>query len=197
MIRIAALLLLVTCLAYGQGMQPVGGVTVVAASGGCTDTKTDSQETDSDYENVGQASGNIWVATSFTAGSSYTLCKLEVLLEAWLYDPGITPTITAYIYSDSSNTPGSVVANGTMTNAPVDMSGWTDTSKNWLSSDFSGVSLTSSTVYWIVLKISGLDAGGSYPRWRVSSTAGSTVASSDGTTWGQVAAYQADFRTYR
>jgi hypothetical protein len=107
-------------------------------------TLKDSQTTQNDYWYLGNGSVRLY-ASSFTAGSSYTLIEAQ-----WYCKKSGSPTfnIRGYIYSDSSGSPGTLLA--TSTN-DVAASGIT-TSYGWqIVHTFSGQALTSGTKYHLVV----------------------------------------------
>jgi len=122
------------------GLPPAGG------GGGCAGTTKDSQT--GATNNLADNDAYKWIAGNFTAGSTYTLCKLTMRMSKTGTPAG---TITAAIYSDAAgNVPGSQV--GTASDAVTA----TTLATGEGNVDFVNLSasLTSGTVYHIVLKCS-------------------------------------------
>lgn len=116
-----------------------------------------------------------------TAGSTLTLT--DVIIE--LGQPSVdgTNSITAYVYSDSGNKPGSVFA----TIATVPHSSIPSTPGPVTFTPGSTITLQPSTEYWIVL--SGTSVGANDGEWQLGSTDAGTGVSSqqhaeyNGSTW--------------
>ncbi len=134
---IAGLFLIVS----GRQELPLGGIPI---STGCTTSADVLNGTNNQSVPLGSGSGTTYGAFSFTAGSSYTLCAVQIPLKK----TG-TPsyTLAAYVYSDSSNAPSSLIGTGS---ASINTSTLTTSYTNIT---FTGLSaaLTSSTQYWIVI----------------------------------------------
>lgn len=156
-------------------------------------TLVDSQTTQNDYWTLGRNDEGRYLATSFEAGESYSLTQLDLLL---LKSGSPTADVTAYIYSDSSGAPGTLL--GTCT-TDLDSSTF-GTSYGWETFDFSGVSLISSTDYFIVIYSTTEDSS-NYVRWGAnSSVSGETIQRTTDPigTWGTVdTSGQSNFRTYK
>ncbi len=108
---------------------------------GCT-TAVYSQATRNNYE----YHANTYLAGSFTAGSSYPLCKVDVITAY-----GGTPTgvVQAHIFNDNAGSPGTNL--GTSTNSITASTLAQQPSYATATFNFSGVSITESSVYWIAL----------------------------------------------
>jgi hypothetical protein len=91
------------------------------------------------------ATTNQLIALSFTTSGAFTLTKVGIYLKKNNGSP-LTAAVPVYIYSDSSFTPSSSIATSTS-----DISGTLGTSYVEYQATFSGVSLSGSTRYWIVL----------------------------------------------
>lgn len=115
---------------------------------------------------LGRYSGNWYFASTFTAGSSFTVCAISANLAA-VGSP--TQTITASIWSDNSGTPDAQVGTASAT---VDASGL---SGSQTTVQFTGVSasLTSGTTYWVVLGV-GANNSSNYINWYTNETDTST-----------------------
>jgi len=115
---------------------------------------------------------------SFTADSNYTLTQIEVALNKNSGSP-LTNPVTAYIYSDSSGHPGSILGTSINTLSDVLTSGYA-----YYSFQFAGVALVNGTRYHVVLK-AAIDAS-NYPNWgMLTGQAGQQMyySVSNGTTW--------------
>ena len=158
----------------------------VEATGGSCDTLKDSETgTSTGNAEVGRFGTNLWQASKFTAGSSYTVCGLTVQLTENGDLSGSGNTITACIYSHDAgeDDPSTVV--GSCSDA-INMStiddGGVETEYT-----FSNVSaaITNTATYWVVLYSSGID-NTNYPTWQLTNaaTVERTMKDGDGTgTW--------------
>lgn len=128
--------------------QQVGQRSFQPPSSGCTTLADNQTGTNNESSPLGNSIGNTYGAFAFTAGSSYTLCAVQVPLEK-LSSP--TFTLIAYVYSDSSNTPGSKIGIGSASIATNTLSG------SYTNVKFTGLSspITSGAQYWIVIVSSG------------------------------------------
>ncbi len=180
------ILLLLVCISPALSQEQTARMNIgMIGAGGC-DTLTDSRTTNDGYQHSMSD-----LATGFVAGSNYTLCKIEVAL----YINSGTPSgvITAYIYDDSSTSPGSVIATSTNTVDPTTLPG-PEPAYDWYTFNFSGVSLTNGTRYWIVLDITANWTIG----WRLDNGDGHWAYGTHGSTW---TVYYTDkqgmFKTYK
>ncbi len=114
---------------------------VIGGGVGCT-TAVYSQATRNNYE----YHADTYLAGSFTAGSSYPLCKVDVITAY-----GGTPTgvVQAHIFNDNAGSPGTNL--GTSTNSITASTLAQQPSYATATFNFSGVSITESSVYWIAL----------------------------------------------
>lgn len=112
-----------------------------------------SQTTGTDTSGAFDSANRVYVGTDFVAASSYTLTRFDLYL---LRIGSPTGNITAYIYSNSGGAPNTLL--GTSTNT-IDASTISDASPEWITWNFSGVSLSNGTVYWIeITKSAGDDS---------------------------------------
>lgn len=164
----------------GPGYQ--AAILKAAAGGGgapCTTTK-DSQT--GATNNFADNQSYKWLAGNFTAGSTYTLCKLTMRMAKVGTPAG---TITAAIYSDAAgNVPGTQV--GTASDAVTA----TTLAAAEGNVDFSNLSasLTSGTVYHIVIKCSTTGTGANNVRGVYYSFTGTlaqeiNLSNDDGGSW--------------
>jgi hypothetical protein len=111
-------------------------------------TLKDSQITQNDYWTLGSASTSVYLEGSFTASESYSLTQIELNL----FKIG-SPTfdITYYLYSDSSEAAGSLLATGSAT---LSVSTVTEAAWAYYSFSISSYNLVSGTKYHHVLKSS-------------------------------------------
>lgn len=93
-----------------------------------------------------------WYAAQFYTDATKTICKIILPFKS-VGSP--TMSVTAYIYSDSSDSPSTVVA-GDCTSDAVDMTGLPvgETEKTFPNMS---CSISTATHYWIVLKCSAID----------------------------------------
>ncbi len=127
---------------------------------------------------IGSYSGNQYVASPFTAGSSYTLTQV-VLRMAKLGSPTFTMTTT--IYTDSANAPGTVVGIGSGSIAASSL-GTTEADVT-----FTGLnaSITLGTKYWIAVGASATQDASNDVLWYSFGAAATdiTTSSSNGSAW--------------
>lgn len=120
------------------------------------------------------------VAFSFTATSNYTLQQIDLLL----YRNGSsTNQLGVYLYSNSSDLPGSLLA--TKTNTVTMNNLTTDINGAYYSMLFNNYSIVSGTKYHVVMTFTYID-GSTYPvyRFRYNVVTGqSTSYKIGGTTW--------------
>jgi hypothetical protein len=149
------------------------------AAGGVTFTARDSVTGTAAVTNYFAFNSNLAIACQFTAGGTYTITKADI--SAHKVASPVYNVICA-IYTNSAGAPGSLVgtASGTVNAATFSTSEATVT--------FTGMSasLTSGTVYWVVLYApSGGNDFTNYTVW--DSTAGgangSFIAASPGSSW--------------
>lgn len=163
----------------------------VAAVAGCSHTFVESEENVNGASYYWYDAASTWGASQFVAGSSYTLCAITINLKrtgAWAG----THNLTAYIYNDSTNNPGTSLGTSTNTLVAADLS----TSQAWTGYfEFSGVSIISTTKYWIVIT-TAIGDGSNYFDWYYGGT-GLSRKSSDGITWNANNTNILWFRTYR
>ncbi len=142
-------LLFIPTLARAQFIQSAGYQAAVlglppAGGGACGGTTKDSQTgvTNNFADNQSYA----WGAYNFTAGSSYTLCKLTLRLAKVGTPAG---NVLAAIYTNSgSNLPGTQVGTASDAVAATTLA----TSEGNIDLSNLSASVTSATVYWIVVK---------------------------------------------
>jgi len=173
------------------GNTSVGGQTVIGGgvTGGACTTLSDSVTTGTVAESVWSSSGKVWNAGTFTAGSSYTLCKLSISA-AKVGSP--TMSVTAFIYNDSSNAPGSQVGTGSgsvaVSTFPASQGDVFFTGMN--------VSIVNGTKYWIAIQSTAQD-GVNNASWFVGAGSDFFDASANGTTWtNEDSNIKARFATY-
>jgi hypothetical protein len=126
---------------------PAGGCSI-GSPGDCTAT-ADTVSTGANYRIVFTDGNNDYYSNSFVASANYTLKRVDARLGSTATDSS-GGTITAYIYSDTSQYPN--VSLGASTNT-VGYSTITAayTVGQWLSFYFEGVSISSGTKYHVVL----------------------------------------------
>jgi hypothetical protein len=112
--------------------------------------------------NIGSAAGLTYLATQFTASQSYTLTSFFAQLKKVGSPIG---NVSAYLYSDSANTPGALLATSSTTLAASTL-GAAFTPQSFT---FAGYSIVSATKYWVVLFSSVIDAS-NHPAWGTNSS---------------------------
>lgn len=169
----------------------VGGSVPAAPS--CTTLADTRTETDNYDYSIAH-----YLATNFIAASSYTLCKIDVPICMTTSDTGYN--MTAYIYSNTGTYPGTDVPStslGQSTNT-VAISGISACGSGYTTAtfNFSGVSITSGTEYWIALY--GPDKNYAL-QWRGFGASGQDLYySADGSSWTQLDANMGgNFNAYR
>lgn len=145
--------------------------------GGCTVQKDQVAGAESDINALAADSGTTYVGGQFTAGSSYTLCAVTLRLRK-VGTP--TFTLNAKIYTNNAGSPGTLVGTGSNN---FSISSLTTSDGD---AAFTGLSasLTSGTVYWIVIQSTG--SPNDFSDYGIVSGAfGSTTfrQSANGTTW--------------
>ena len=131
-----------------RSLMMVGGGVPVAADG-CATAK-DGDNTSATYTSSNQFLGRedviLYLGDSFVAGSSYTVCAVEI--QAYKVN---SPTflIKAAIFTDSSGSPGSLIgtASGTLDTSTITA---TTTGEKYTLTGLSA-DVTSGTTYWVVL----------------------------------------------
>jgi hypothetical protein len=126
---------------------------VFGSSGTQTEKESFGANVD-DSNTFGYQTNKTYMAHSFTAGSSYTLSQVGVMIYK---NANYTGTVRAYLYSDGTNAPGSLLGISANTVAYTALPSATGTYVNF---QFSGVPLTGSSIYWVVLKSEGNSGNG-------------------------------------
>jgi len=160
---------------------PAGG----GGGGGCTTTADTLSGTTVGTVDCG---GSKYIATSFVAGSSYSVCKAVVRLKT-ASGTGSSYTLQCAIYSNNGGTtfPSALVGTASATiNANTVTSSEADFTFTGMSA-----SLTSGVTYWIVI-ISSSEFNTTPASWAYVSSAGTHAisASSDGSAWSEVSAFE-------
>lgn len=127
-----------------------------------------------------------WVAQKFTAGASGNLSRVDLNLKNTAGGTG--PMIVA-LYSDSSGSPGSVLATSSIKNSSI------TGSYQYLTTRFiEAPTMASGTVYWAVAYVQS-DGSNNY-KWSSSTAASTAKTSADaGNTWSS-AAFEMNIKTY-
>jgi hypothetical protein len=126
------------------------------------------------------------LAAKFTAGSTAPCTKVEVRLKN---DASATGTVIVALYSDSSGSPGTLLAKSSIA-ASVPTSSYAYITARFMSAP----TLTSGTAYWIVCYVQSTGTG-SY-KWSSTTSATTAKSSSDsGGTWSSTS-YDLNFREY-
>jgi hypothetical protein len=178
--------------AHGAGDPLRTSHTGGAVSGGAASCQaTAKQSYTSGSGDIWFGGGSDWIASSFVVSTGYTLCKAE----AALYKDGTcTGNITAYIYTNTADAPGSLVAGATSTNTvSANMNSAPATYKSW---DFSNIVLASGT-YWLVLLVNPQCSGNDLSWPFGSSGSLDNYTSEDGSSWSAGASSSQDnFKLY-
>ena len=175
--------LLATCAACVAGTTintaTVGTLNVGVSEGGGGDTYTLEQS----HETAdGLASGGYYFANLITSSSAYDLTKVSLHFSRNALD---TSDYVVTIRPDNSTQPSATVlgTSDTVLNASV------GTSADWVEFTFSTpVSLSSSTLYWIVLTKTGTTTGYAASVSRGNTTTENMQGSTDGSTWSSISA---------
>lgn len=144
----------------------------------------------------GNAAASTYIASKFTTGSAYSCCAIELYIDKQGSTAAPTGNVTASFYADGGSGPtGSALATSNSVDATtMPAKGAPAWVKFSLPSPYS---LTTATVYWIVVTGVVINVnsfiGANYPSTFVS---GGTYASPDATTWTAGAARRWFFQTY-
>lgn len=133
-----------------------------------------------------------YFSSSHSPASNFTLTKLEIYLLRFTAG-GSAGDLFAEVRSDSSGTPGSVVATSTNTLVSADISDSTPAYYGFL---FTGASLTSGTPYWFTIKSSVISAAENYALYTGVSGVGAIYRSDDGSTWTSTSTRKAGMKLY-
>ena len=166
-----------------------------AAAASCSTLKDSYTDTTGHSDlNIASVDGTQYRASKFTAGSSYSVCKIEFLL---MKDgSGATPTgdVKAYVWSDSSG-PSTILATSDIVDASsLPAKG----SSNYVAFTFaSPASLSSGTVYWVGLSKTNLQLNDWVGWFRPNPfVAGGNVLGTNGTFWVAGSSTRCNFKTY-
>lgn len=150
----------------------------VAASGGGCDGTTNIYDAPVAWDNGHDNTFYTWYGEKFTTTNAFTACTLVIYVNR-LGSPG--GTIRASIYTDNANKPGTLVGSWSATQ---------NCSSIGTSVDFNGVfsisaTLSSSTVYWVVINTSQAGTAGNYIQWigKAGVAWARLRGSTDGSTW--------------
>lgn len=134
-----------------------------------------------------------YVCGKFTAGSSYTACKVVIRGRKYLTP---TQTITPLIYTDSSG-PGAVIAGGTGSSSSL--ADWPATIGDITFTGFSA-SITNGQSYWLVLRNDSANHTVHKGQWAVRNdnyVPNRRADSADGSSWTVFGARQLSIQTYK
>lgn len=158
----------------------------VIASGGASYTLEETFGTDtSNGSNIGNNVNRVYVSSQVTAADTYTLTKLALRILR-VDGGGSAPNLVAEIRSDSTGSPGSVLAESTNTVLSAEVG----TSMQWVDFLFAGLSITSTTVYWLGLRCSTSDASNYYTFRGGAISSGAVSSSSNGLAWSGLSSRQ-------
>lgn len=167
----------ITYTSYGSGALPViTGADVVT---GWTPSPT-LQDTVGDTTNGGTTFGNNsawqWIGGGWIAGSSYTLTQACAAMKINTGAP-FTSSVTGSIYSNNAGVPGASLASATVTIKPTLTS-----MPIYYCFNFSGLSVTASTQYWLIMTTT-IDAANYATAMGHTATGNLQKRSSNGTSW--------------
>lgn len=155
------------------------GHCIIVGTDGCN-IQVSNLATKTTTVSLGAASGNVYAAQTFTAnasGPSQLLSAFRIPL-AKVGSP--TGTVNAYLYSNNSGVPGTLIATSEYSLA---ISGLSTSSQNvefW----FAGhPTTTNGTAYWAVLKYTGTQDGSNYVAIDANTSKTSVQTAPDGSTW--------------
>jgi hypothetical protein len=158
------------------GSAPDIGAVPFSGSGGCATPQDSNTGTSSPQPMpVGEYTSSKYMSMPFTAGSSYTLCGVTLRM-AKVLNP---PNMTAYVYTDNSGVPGTLLGTGSASfNSSTLSSSEGDAAFVSLTA-----SLTAGTQYWIVVELSSVD-NNDFTDWYYTGGSASNVfqSSADGST---------------
>lgn len=131
-------------------------------------------------------SETVWLSDTFTAGASGRLTKLDINLKN---DASATGTITVSLYTNSSGSPGTLVAKSSIAGSSL------IGTYAYLTARFPDAPVVSAaSVYWVVVSIQSVGIG-SY-KWSSTSTATTAkVSANSGSTW-SATSYSLNFKQY-
>lgn len=139
------LIALLLCSALHSQDFHVRRVGKAAGGGACTVQKDSVTAAESDIAYIGADTAETYTAGQFTAGSTYTICAVTLRIRK-VGTP--TFTLNAYIYTNNAGNPGTLVGTGSDNFSISSLS----TSDGPAAFTGLSASLTSGTVYWIVVK---------------------------------------------
>lgn len=173
----------------------IEGQVITSCASACTTPKDgDIVSAKEDIFFIAYESGSIYAASSFTASSSYTVCKIDAIM----YKVG-SPTfmLRAAIYDDNGGEPGSLVGTAS---AELDSSTF-DTSDGTVTFTGLDADVTNTVLYWVVAYYSSGPQNfyNDYVKWSYfAAGAGDELFdSADGSSWDSRGTYHtAKFLTY-
>lgn len=145
---------------------------------------------------VNSLAANKFRATKFTAGSTYTAAKIELLLAKGGTTGLPTGNITLFVYADNSGSCcGALLAtsSSTVNAASLPVAGSQDYFGFLISSAF-----VNATQYWLAVTNSAAVDVNSFVGWYAPDAFvnGGVVVSADGVTWNAGSSRRANFKTY-
>jgi hypothetical protein len=159
--------------ALSAAIQAVCGANSVASCSTAQDAEADATAA---TKSIGNSVNNIYFATQFVAGSTeddqsagdsnYTICK--VVVRGYASAESSPLTITAYIYSDSTDAPGTLIGTGS---TAVNVSSIGTSEEDVTFAGTLSAEVVNGTTYWLVLKADTTNAV--YFKWAVE-TSGQT-----------------------
>jgi len=149
------------------------------AAAGTSYTLEETFGTDaSDGSNIGDSANRVYVSSQVTAANTYTLTKLALRLRR-VDGGGSAANLVGEIYDENTGAPGTLLAESTNTITSAQVG----TTMQWVDFLFAGLSITSTTIYWLGLRCSGADASNYYVFRGGAISSGSVSSSSNGLTW--------------
>lgn len=135
----------------GENGSSVTGDAILAVSAPTIDANADPAVIPLTTKNIGDASNTVYIAQQFLSGTNDSVYSIDLKLAKHGVAP---PSVTAYIYTDNSNTPGTNISgSGQLLDAsfPYDSpGGWENA---WTNQIFHpNTILLQNTKYWLVLK---------------------------------------------
>lgn len=150
------------------------------AAAGCS-TESQAEGDVAHFDGAVDWTAETWMAASFVAASSFTVCKAQLYLAKQGTPAAGTLQVLIYAH-DGSVAPSTLIGTGSATVDRTGISG----SQSFV--EFTGISaaVTNGTTYWVIAKASALDTDTSnriYWQEDTTSETGLVNRSNDGTVW--------------
>lgn len=190
---------------YGPGFKngfviPAGGGMLgggAAAAPACNTTVDSITAASWDQNLIGGAGGTLIIGEKFTAGTpSYTVCKVVCRLQR--KGTTLTGNLRAYIYTDNSNKPGTLIGTGSDAVPVGDVTQDADDEQPFVNMS---AAVTAGTAYWVLVYFDGTPIDNTHCiQWRIINGSGNHAMRTidyPATTWYELDTYGQIFTTYK